>query len=99
MNNKNYSVVLGIDEEEEEKVISVTCEDCAGSAGMWFFFMYLLLFLKLPWQKEKNDFFIQSACKHSLACLMWIHHRSENPPPTEVECYWKNPLMKNIGSF
>ncbi|XP_033226060.1 uncharacterized protein LOC117178739 [Belonocnema kinseyi] len=28
-------------------------------------------------------------CKHTVAFLMWLHRRSEDPSPTEVECNWK----------
>lgn len=37
-------------------------------------------------------------CKHALAFLKWVFRKSDNPSPTEVECYWKKPLMKNVGT-
>lgn len=37
-------------------------------------------------------------CKHSIAFLMWLHRRSEEPAPTTVVCYWKKPVMSQIGS-
>ncbi|XP_070168267.1 uncharacterized protein [Polyergus mexicanus] len=62
--SKSYSVILIVD-EEEEKVFSVECHDCAASLG---------------------------GCIHSVAFLMWIHRRTENPAPTEVACYWKKAV-------
>ncbi|VVC35784.1 Protein of unknown function DUF4817 [Cinara cedri] len=32
-------------------------------------------------------------CKHSLALLMYVHIKSEEKSPTEVECYWKRPKL------
>lgn len=37
-------------------------------------------------------------CKHALAFLMWLHRRSESQSTTEIDCYWKKPLLSNIGS-
>ncbi|KAJ8912532.1 hypothetical protein NQ315_014476 [Exocentrus adspersus] len=37
-------------------------------------------------------------CKHSIALLMWLHHRSEEPAPTSVSCYWNKPILSRIGS-
>ncbi|XP_046735004.1 uncharacterized protein LOC124404715 [Diprion similis] len=37
-------------------------------------------------------------CKHALAFLMWLHRRSEDPAPTEVECYWKKSRLSGVGS-
>ncbi|XP_037298685.1 uncharacterized protein LOC119190579 [Manduca sexta] len=31
----------------------------------------------------------QGGCKHAVAFLMWAHRRSEEPPCTSIECYWK----------
>ncbi|KAJ8911235.1 hypothetical protein NQ315_012222, partial [Exocentrus adspersus] len=67
---KAYGVVL-ICNEDEEKVISVQCEDCAASLG---------------------------GCKHSIALLTWLHRRSEEPPKTSVECYWKKSSLASVGT-
>ncbi|KAJ8963991.1 hypothetical protein NQ314_005203 [Rhamnusium bicolor] len=36
--------------------------------------------------------------KHSIAFLMWLHRRSEEPAPTTVACYWKKPILAQVGS-
>jgi hypothetical protein len=40
----------------------------------------------------------KGGCKHSIAFLMWIHRRSEDPPCTAVECYWKKSKLSRVGS-
>ncbi|CAH1961609.1 unnamed protein product [Acanthoscelides obtectus] len=37
-------------------------------------------------------------CKHAVAFLMWVHRRSEEPPSTSVECYWKKPTLSRVGT-
>lgn len=37
-------------------------------------------------------------CKHAMALLMWVHRKSENPSPTEIECYWKKPKLSEVGT-
>lgn len=37
-------------------------------------------------------------CKHAMAFLMWLHRRAEEPAPTTVACYWKKPILSQIGS-
>ncbi|CAH2088602.1 unnamed protein product [Euphydryas editha] len=37
-------------------------------------------------------------CKHAVAFLMWTHRRSEEPSSTEIECYWKKPILSRIGT-
>ncbi|TGZ52774.1 Uncharacterized protein DBV15_11266 [Temnothorax longispinosus] len=37
-------------------------------------------------------------CNHAIAFVMWIHRRSEDPSPTDVQCYWKKPVLANIGT-
>ncbi|KAL5236791.1 hypothetical protein ACI65C_004201 [Semiaphis heraclei] len=37
-------------------------------------------------------------CKHSLAFLMFVHRKSEEKSPTEVECYWKRPKLSGVGT-
>ena len=37
-------------------------------------------------------------CKHAVAFLMWAHRRSEEPPCTSVECYWKKPTLSRVGT-
>lgn len=36
-------------------------------------------------------------CKHAIAFLMWLHRRSEEAAPTAVECYWRKPVLSQIG--
>ncbi|XP_071576230.1 uncharacterized protein [Temnothorax nylanderi] len=37
-------------------------------------------------------------CKHAIAFVMWIHRRSEDPSPTDVQCYWKKAVLANVGT-
>ncbi|XP_046614853.1 uncharacterized protein LOC124302589 [Neodiprion virginianus] len=37
-------------------------------------------------------------CKHAIAFLMWLHRRSEEPSPTDVECYWRKSVLSQVGS-
>lgn len=37
-------------------------------------------------------------CKHAVAFLMWVHRRSEDPSPTEVQCYWKKSVLSGVGT-
>lgn len=37
-------------------------------------------------------------CKHAVAFLMWAHRRSEEPPCTSIECYWKKPTLSKVGT-
>ncbi|XP_063623005.1 uncharacterized protein LOC134795102 [Cydia splendana] len=37
-------------------------------------------------------------CKHAVAFLMWAHRRSEEPPCTSVECYWKKSKLAKVGT-
>ncbi|XP_011701495.1 PREDICTED: uncharacterized protein LOC105458122 [Wasmannia auropunctata] len=37
-------------------------------------------------------------CKHAIAFLMWTHRRSEEPSPTDVQCYWKKPVLAKVGT-
>ncbi|XP_050516240.1 uncharacterized protein LOC126891103 [Diabrotica virgifera virgifera] len=37
-------------------------------------------------------------CKHSIALLMWLHRRSEEPSPTEVACYWAKSKLSKVGT-
>lgn len=37
-------------------------------------------------------------CKHSIAFLMWLHRRSEEPAPTSVSCYWKKAVLAQVGT-
>lgn len=37
-------------------------------------------------------------CNHTVAFLMWLHRRSEEPSPTETTCYWKRSKMSKIGT-
>lgn len=29
--------------------------------------------------------------------LMWLHRHSEEPAPTSVICYWKKPVLSQVG--
>lgn len=40
----------------------------------------------------------QGGCKHAVAFLMWVHRRSEEPPCTSIECYWKKSKLAKVGS-
>ncbi|CAG5020930.1 unnamed protein product [Parnassius apollo] len=40
----------------------------------------------------------KGGCKHSVAFLMWLHRRSEEPSPTEKKCYWAKPKLATIGT-
>ncbi|XP_046408102.1 uncharacterized protein LOC124172687 [Ischnura elegans] len=35
-------------------------------------------------------------CKHAIAFLFWLHRRSEEPSPTEVESYWKKSKLSAL---
>ncbi|XP_072943451.1 uncharacterized protein [Epargyreus clarus] len=37
-------------------------------------------------------------CKHAIAFLAWLHRRSEDPPSTSTECYWKKSKLASIGT-
>ncbi|CAB3257902.1 unnamed protein product [Arctia plantaginis] len=37
-------------------------------------------------------------CKHAIAFLAWLHRRSEDPPSTSVECYWKKAKLSTVGT-
>lgn len=45
-----------------------------------------------------NIYFIIGGCKHAIAFLMWIHRRSEEPSPTDVQCYWKKSVLAKVGT-
>lgn len=40
----------------------------------------------------------KGGCKHSVAFLMWLHRRSEEPSRTEKKCYWAKPKLATIGT-
>lgn len=40
----------------------------------------------------------QGGCKHSIAFLMWLHRRSEEPSCTSVECYWRKSKLSRVGT-
>lgn len=40
----------------------------------------------------------KGGCKHSIAFLMWIHRRSEEPPCTAVACYWNKSRLSRVGT-
>lgn len=44
------------------------------------------------------NFFLLGGCKHALAFLMWLHRKSEHRSPTEIECYWKKPILGTVGT-
>ncbi|CAH0717717.1 unnamed protein product, partial [Brenthis ino] len=37
-------------------------------------------------------------CKHSVAFLMWVHRRSEEPSSTDIQCYWKKSKLSQVGT-
>ncbi|XP_035435718.1 uncharacterized protein LOC118266384 [Spodoptera frugiperda] len=37
-------------------------------------------------------------CKHAIAFLAWLHRRSEDPPSTSIECYWKKSKLSSVGT-
>lgn len=46
--------------------------------------------------KDFNIF--TGGCKHSLTFLIYVHRKSEEQSPTEVECYWKRPKLSGVGT-
>lgn len=40
----------------------------------------------------------EGGCKHAVAFLMWCHRRSEEPPCTAIECYWRKSTLSKVGS-
>lgn len=40
----------------------------------------------------------KGGCKHTMALVMWLHRRSEEPACTEVACYWMKPKLSQVGS-
>ncbi|XP_017298545.1 uncharacterized protein LOC108252092 [Diaphorina citri] len=39
----------------------------------------------------------EGGCKHKIAFLMWIHRRSEEPTPMEIQSYWKKSTLSSAG--
>ncbi|KAI5750303.1 hypothetical protein M8J76_014477 [Diaphorina citri] len=39
----------------------------------------------------------EGGCKHKIAFLMWIHRRSEEPSPMEIQSYWKKSTLSSAG--
>ncbi|KAI5721279.1 hypothetical protein M8J77_020779 [Diaphorina citri] len=39
----------------------------------------------------------EGGCKHKIAFLMWIHRRSEEPSPTEIQSYWRKSTLSSAG--
>ncbi|XP_047541297.1 uncharacterized protein LOC125074114 [Vanessa atalanta] len=40
----------------------------------------------------------RGGCKHTIAFLMWLHRRSEEPSTTATKCYWKKSKLSGIGT-
>ncbi|XP_022828364.1 uncharacterized protein LOC111357789 [Spodoptera litura] len=40
----------------------------------------------------------EGGCKHAVAFLMWLHRRSEEPPCTSIECYWRKSNLSKVGT-
>lgn len=40
----------------------------------------------------------KGGCKHTMALVMWLHRRSEEPACTEIACYWMKPKLSQVGS-
>lgn len=68
--SKPYHCTL-VCNENEEKVESVVCHDCAANQG---------------------------GCKHTVAFLIWLFKKSEEPATTSVKCYWMKPALSKVGS-
>ncbi|XP_074026504.1 uncharacterized protein isoform X1 [Leptinotarsa decemlineata] len=41
---------------------------------------------------------LQGGCKHAIAFIAWLHRRSEDPPSTSIDCYWKKSKLSTIGT-
>lgn len=41
---------------------------------------------------------VLGGCKHVVTLLSWLHRRSEDPPKTSTQCYWKRSKMAAIGT-
>lgn len=39
----------------------------------------------------------EGGCKHAVPFLACLNRKSEDPPPTATECYWKKPLLSSVG--
>jgi len=37
-------------------------------------------------------------CKHAVAVLMWLHRRSSEPSPTEIQCYWRKSVLSSAAT-
>ncbi|KAI5703494.1 hypothetical protein M8J75_012418 [Diaphorina citri] len=37
-------------------------------------------------------------CKHAVAFVTWLHHKSSEPSVTEKECYWRRSRLSQAGS-
>ncbi|KAF9793768.1 hypothetical protein SFRURICE_008884 [Spodoptera frugiperda] len=84
---KCYSVTLVCD-EAEETVLSVQCTMLEQK-----FFESLLLNTNLH-----KEYYFTGGCKHAIAFLAWVHRRSEEPPSTSIECYWKKSKLSSVGT-
>ncbi|KAJ8666314.1 hypothetical protein QAD02_007976 [Eretmocerus hayati] len=40
----------------------------------------------------------QGGCKHSVALIAWLYRKSQEPPPTSVECYWRKSLLAKVAN-
>lgn len=45
-----------------------------------------------------NTYVSLGGCKHVVAFIMWVHRRSEEPAPTDVQCYWKKSKLAGVGT-
>lgn len=45
-----------------------------------------------------KSFYFTGGCKHAIAFLAWLHRRSEDPPSTSVDCYWKKSKLSSVGT-
>jgi len=41
---------------------------------------------------------ILGGCKHAVAVLMWLHRRSSEPSPTEIQCYWRKSVLSSAAT-
>jgi len=37
-------------------------------------------------------------CKHAVAVLIWLHRRSSEPSPTEIQCYWRKSVLSSAAT-
>lgn len=89
--NKPYRIEAKIS-EAEETILYCKCLDCPASKGEFFIIQDLCKVLL------SICFNFSGGCKDSVAFILWLHRRSEEPSVTSVECYWKVSKLSKVGS-